>query len=152
MTRRILGCLALLHLCLLQLCLWTTLTAEEKRVPRPRTMAGVLAKVKDNTLTLTLRGDAGERTETFVLAKDAVVKIESQEDETVKVKGEGGNERTINRPKVIDAKLADLKVGQRVSVTFIQEKEGADKNAQKVLGHRAAKPRKEGDRKEGQLN
>ncbi len=110
--------------------------AEEKGKPRPQTSSGELTKVEGNALTVTQRGDKGERSETFTIAGYTKILIETAEDESVKVKGEGG-EKTITRPKVQEGKLADLKVGQRVSVTY-----AADKKVTQVTGHRPPKPRK----------
>lgn len=110
--------------------------AEEKGKPRPQTTSGELAKVDASSLTVTLRGDRGERSETFTIAADTKILIETAEDETVKVKKEGG-ERTITQPKVQEGKLSDLKVRQRVSVTYT-----ADKKVTQVTGHRPPKPRK----------
>lgn len=110
--------------------------AEEKAKPKPQTRSGELTKVEGNSLTLTQRGDQGERSETFTLAADTRVLIETAEDETVTVKGEGGD-RSVTRPRLQEGKLADLKTGQRISVTFSE-----DKKVTQVIGHRAAKPKK----------
>jgi hypothetical protein len=118
------------------LVIGTVALAEEKSKPRPQTHAGQLTKVEGNALTVTQRGDKGERSETFTVAADTKILIETAEDETVKVKGEGG-ERTITRPKVQEGKITDLKVGQRVSVTY-----AADRKVTQVTGHRPPKPRK----------
>jgi hypothetical protein len=112
--------------------------AEEKGKPRPQKLVGQLAKVEGNSLTLTLRSDAGERSATFTTDASTKIVIETDLDETVKVKGEGG-ERDVTRPKTAPAKLADLKAGQRVSVTH------ADGKATEVVGLRPPKVRKEGE-------
>ncbi len=50
-----------------------------------------VAKVEGTNLTVTARGDKGERTETFTTGTETKVLIETAEDEKVKVKGEGAN-------------------------------------------------------------
>jgi preprotein translocase subunit YajC len=112
------------------------LLAEEKQQPRPQTYAGTLTKVEANNLTVTQTGDKGERSETFAVTADTKIRVETEEDVKVKVKKEG-EEREVTVPKVIEAKLSDLKTGQRVTVTH-----SGDKKATQVVAHRAAKPRK----------
>lgn len=114
---------------------------EGKGKPRPQKWIGQLSKVEGKKLTVTRRGDSGEASETFTTDKETKIRTETDQDEKFKIKGEGG-EREITRPKTVDAKLADLKVGQRISVTFTP-----DKKAMEVLGMRAVKQRKEGEGK-----
>lgn len=124
------------------LLLGLRLSADEgKGKPRPQKLTGTLSKVEGNSLTITTRGDGGERSETFTTDGATKIMIETDQDETVKVKGEGGD-RDVTRPKTVPAKLADLKVGQRASVVH-----AGDKKASEVVGLRPAKERKEGDKK-----
>lgn len=98
-------------------------------------------KIEDSTLTVTRRGDKGVKTETFTLGAKTKILIETDQDETVKVKREGGD-KAITRPKVAEGKTADLKTGQRVTVVY-----GDDRLVTQVTMHRPAKPRKkEGDK------
>lgn len=122
------------------LVLGLRLAAEEKGQPRPQKLTGTLTKVEGAALTVVIRGDSGERSETFSTDASTKVLIETDQDETVKVKGEGGD-RDVTRPKTAPVKLADLKIGQRVSVTHT-----ADKKASEVMGLRPPKPRTEGEK------
>jgi hypothetical protein len=115
--------------------------AEEKPAPpKPTILRAEVSRVEGSSLTVTVRSDKGERTETFTVGADTKVRLETADDETVKIKGEGG-EREVTRPKTVEGKLADLKPGQRVSVTCT-----SDKKVTEVLGHRPPK-KKEGEGK-----
>ncbi|MBA4065102.1 MAG: hypothetical protein C0501_15590 [Isosphaera sp.] len=105
--------------------------AQEKDRPRPATTTGEVAKVDATSLTVTQRGDSGVKSTTFALDAKTKIVLETAEDETVK--GEGG-ERTVTRPKAKDGTAADLKAGQRVTVTH-----DADKKAAEVVVRRPAK-------------
>jgi hypothetical protein len=110
--------------------------SEEKNTPRRQTCTGELTRVEGTTLTVTRRGDSGEKSDTFTLDTTTRVLIETDQDETIKT-----NEGDRTRPKRAEAKLADLKTGQRVSVTYT-----TDNKAVEVVGLRPLKPRKkEGD-------
>jgi hypothetical protein len=113
---------------------------EEKGKPRPQKFTGMLSKVEGASLTITTRGDGGDRSETFTTDAGTKILIETELDETVKVKGEGGD-RDVTRQKTAPAKLADLKVGQCISVVH-----AGDKKASEVTGHRPPKVRKEGEK------
>lgn len=115
--------------------------AEEKGKRRPQTYPGTLSKVEGNSLTIMQKGDKGERSEIFIVTADTKIRVETEEDVKVKVKKER-EEREVTVPKVIEAKLADLKIGERVTVTCV-----ADKKATDVLAHRPAKKKKEGEKK-----
>ena len=121
------------------LCLAVQARAEEKEKEKPKSFVGSVAKVEGASLTVVSRSDKGERSETFAVGADAKVMVETDEDVEVKG-GEGGGTKKV--PKVVEAKLGDLKVGQRATVLYDE----AGK-AVKVLGHRAPakKPSKEGN-------
>jgi hypothetical protein len=104
--------------------------------PKPKSFGGQLSKIEGNSISVLQRGDSGERSESFTTDNDTKVLIETDQDETVP--GEGGGTRT--RPKLAEAKLSDLKVGQRVTVSYL---EGG--KAVKVIGHRPPKPRVGGE-------
>jgi len=90
--------------------------AQEKGKPRAQMITGVASKVDANSLTLIQRGDAGERMTTFALTPQSKVFVETSEDTVIK--GEGGRERKI--PKTREGKVADVKVEQRITVTFTE--------------------------------
>jgi hypothetical protein len=119
--------------------LFVTAGAEEKERPRPQTFRGMLTKVEATSITVTSKGDSGERSEIIGLTNTTKIVLESKEDEKIKVKGEGGN-REITRAKRVEGKLADLKVNQRVTVSVL------DKKAIEILVLREPQRKKEGDR------
>ncbi len=110
--------------------------AEEKRKPRPRTMTGRVSRMEANSLTVTQRGDKGERSETFAVGPKARLWVETAAD--AEVKGEGGRIRKV--PARREGKLAEVKVDQRVTVTFTEPGK-----ADSVLVLRP-RPRKEGEK------
>jgi hypothetical protein len=110
--------------------------AEEEGKPRPQSLTGLLAKLEAAALTVTLKGDGGERSESF--AVDANTKIMIQTDQDEQVPGEGGNVRM--RPKTVAGKLGDLKAQQRVTVSHL------DKKALEVLVLRVPKARENGEK------
>lgn len=111
---------------------------EEKGKPRFKSVTGVVSKVQAGSLTITQRGDSGERQSDFSVGAQTKIAVESHEDTVTK--GEGGSER--KTPKTRDGTVADLKVDQRVTVRFTEVGK-----ADSVLIMRPAPPRKkEGER------
>jgi hypothetical protein len=94
------------------------LTAEEKEKPRPKQWQGVLTKVESASITVTRRGDSGERTTEFMLGNSTTIEAETSDDEVIG-KGEGGQDKT--RPKRVKITASDLKTGRQVSVTYTQD-------------------------------
>lgn len=92
-------------------------SGQEQGKPRPKSLTGVLSKFDGRSLTVTQRGDSGERMTTFAVGDQT--KILRQTNEDVSVPGEGGRER--KTPKTEAAKTADLKADQRVTVGFIED-------------------------------
>jgi hypothetical protein len=104
--------------------------------------SGLLTEAKDMTMTLTRKKDEGKTTESKTFNVDAQgTKILIETDQMESVPGEGG--KTVQRPKVVEGTLADLKIGQQVDVTYLIE----GTKAVKVLARRP--PSKEG-KKEGE--
>lgn len=111
--------------------------AEEKGKPRPKTVTGSISKVDAASLAVTQRGDSGEKTSTFTLNDQTKVLVQTEEDD--KLKGEGGRERLV--PKTREGKVGDLKLQQRVTITYAEEGK-----ADSILVLRALKARKEGEK------
>lgn len=125
-------------LLLLSAAVTTNMLAQEKEKPRAMNATGVVSKVDAGSLTVVQRGDSGERSTTFVVGAQTKILVQTNEDDVVK--GEGGRERKI--PKTREGKTADLKVDQRVTVSFAE----AGK-ADSILILRPTPPRKkEGER------
>jgi len=118
---------------------------EQDAKPRLHRSTGALGSIDAGKITIVQRGDRGERSLSFSIGKDTKVFVQTDQDEKVKVRGEGG-ERTVKRPKVAQGKLSDLKEAQRVTVTH-----DARGKAVKIFGHRPPRPRKsgEGERRRG---
>ena len=91
-------------------------SAQEKGKARSQMVTGVASKVDANSLTLTQRGDSGERMTSFAITPQTKVLVETSED--MVVKGEGGRERKI--PKTREGKVAEVKVEQRITVAFTE--------------------------------
>jgi hypothetical protein len=72
-----------------------------------------VTKVEAAAITMTLDGKGGERT--FAIGDKINVRIETDEDEVLTIKGPAG-ETTMRQPKEKRGTLADLKTGQRLSV------------------------------------
>lgn len=120
----------------------SALLAEEKEKPRPKItkLTAEVSKADAASLTVVQRGDSGEKTHAFTLDAKTKIILETDQDETVMVKSEGG-EKDVTRPKRKDGTAADLKAGQRVMVTA-----GEDKKATEVVVIRLKK-KKEGEGK-----
>ena len=82
---------------------------------RVRNFIGMISKMDGDKMTVTMRGENGERSDIFTITKETSILIETDQDETVK--GEGGDRKKI---KIVEGKLPDLKVGQRVTVSTDQ--------------------------------
>jgi hypothetical protein len=108
------SCMLGIGLLLMGAAVTTDMLAQEKGKPRTMNATGVVSKVAADSLTLVQRGDSGERSTTFVVGAQTKILVQTSEDEVVK--GEGGRERKI--PKTKEGKTADLKVDQRVTVSF----------------------------------
>jgi len=106
---------------------------QEKGKPRAQSASGVVSKIDGTSLTITQRGDSGERSTMFAIGAQTKILIQTNEDNIVKA--EGGNDRKV--PKTKEGKIADVKVDQRVAVGFAE----AGK-ADSVLVLRASPPRK----------
>ncbi|MBM4071670.1 MAG: hypothetical protein FJ271_22475 [Planctomycetes bacterium] len=90
--------------------------AQEKGKPRTMNATGVVSKVAADSLTLVQRGDSGERSTMFAIGAQTKILVQTSDDEVVK--GEGGRER--KTPKTKEGKAADLKVDQRVTVSYAE--------------------------------
>ena len=110
--------------------------AAEREGPRTRRVSGEITAMNANTLTLTQRGDRGERTQTVAIGAGTKVLIETDEMETVA--GEGDERRT--RRKLAEATAAELQVGMRVTATV-----GADGEAVSVVARKPRAPRRRGE-------
>ncbi len=111
---------------------------QEKGRPRMQNVTGIVSKVDATSLTVTQRGDGGDRSTTFTV--DAKTKILVQTKDDVITKGEGGRER--KTPKTAEGKIGDVKVDQRVAVGFVEAGKAAS-----ILVLRPTPPRKgEGER------
>ncbi len=97
--------------------LCSSLLAEETERPRPKQLRGVLTAVESSSITVTQRGDSGERTTTYTFDTNTAIEAETGEDEVVG-KGEGGQE--VIRPKREKITASDLKTGRQVAVTYAQ--------------------------------
>ncbi len=116
----------------------TDTIGQEREKARPKSITGIVSKVDATSLTVTQRGDGGDRSTTFAVGDKTKVTVQTNEDQAVK--GEGGGERKI--PKTREGKLADVKADSRVTVTFAE----AGK-ADSILVLRPTPPRKkEGER------
>ncbi len=91
-------------------------SGQEKGKPRTQSVSGLVSKVDAGTLTITQRGDGGDRSTVFAIGAQTKILIQTNEDNTVK--GEGGSERKV--PKTKEGKIADVKVDQRVTVGFTE--------------------------------
>jgi len=132
------SCMLGLGLLILSAAVPADTVAQEKGKPRTMTVTGVVSKVAADSLTLVQRGDSGERSTTFAIGAQTKILVQTSEDEVVK--GEGGRER--KTPKTRDAKAADLKVDQRVTVSYAEAGKAAS-----ILVLRPTPARKnEGDR------
>jgi hypothetical protein len=105
--------------------------------------SGLLTGAEGMTMTVTRKTDEGKTTDSKTFNVDAQgTKILIERDQMESVPGEGG--KTVQRPKVVEGTLANLKLGQQVDVTFLIE----GTKAVKVFARRAAPPKgnKEGGR------
>jgi hypothetical protein len=89
---------------------------EEKDKPRAKSVTGLVSKIDAAALTVTQRGDSGERMTTFAVGAATKIAVETNEDQVVK--GGEGRERKV--PKTKESKLGDVKVGDRVTVGFVE--------------------------------
>jgi hypothetical protein len=97
-----------------------------------------VSKIDAGALTVTQRGESGERMTTFTIGAATKILVQTNEDQVVKG-GEGG-ERKI--PKTREGKVGDVKVGERVTVGFIETGK-----ADSIMVLRPTPPRKkEGER------
>ncbi|MCU0706165.1 MAG: hypothetical protein MUF18_19550 [Fimbriiglobus sp.] len=102
--------------------------AQEKKADKKAAkVTGALTKVEGDKLTVTLKGDGGEKTEVYTT--NDKTKIFQQEAAAPAKEGEKKP-----APKRTEIKLADLKTGSRVSVMA-----GEDKVATEVVALPAAK-------------
>lgn len=132
------SCFLGISLLFLSAAVTTNMLAQEKEKPRVINATGIVSKVDAGSLTVVQRGDSGERSTTFVVGAQTKVLVQTNEDDVVK--GEGGRER--KTPKTKEGKSADLKVDQRVTVSYAE----AGK-ADTILILRPTPPRKkEGER------
>ncbi|MCX5684775.1 MAG: FecR family protein [Planctomycetota bacterium] len=110
---------------------------EGERKARQAVFSGRVIAVGPDTITV-LRKKSDERTEesnAFALdARETKILIETEQMEAVR--GEDG--KTMQRPKVAEGAMADLKLGQQVDVTYIVE----GNKAVKVLVRKPAPPRR----------
>ncbi len=106
---------------------------QEKERPRAQSISGVVSKIDGSSLTITQRGDSGERSTVFAIGAQTKILIQTNEDNIVK--GEGGRERKV--PKTKEGKIGDVKADQRVTVGFAETGK-----ADSVLILRATPPRK----------
>lgn len=110
------SCMLGIGLLFLSTAAMAEMLAQEKGKPRTMNATGVVSKMAANSLTLVQRGDSGERSTTFVVGAQTKILVQTSEDEVVK--GEGGRERKI--PKTKEGKAANLKVDQRVTVSYAE--------------------------------
>lgn len=87
------------------------------RGERTRRVTGVLTKLDAGVLTVTVRGDAGERTLDAKIDNNTAITVESEE--RVRVFSDRGELRDFH--KAVAGKASDLRVGQRVTVVMTQE-------------------------------
>ncbi len=113
---------------------------EGEGAPKAMTMTGEVVKVEASALTLVAKKEGGAGQEkTFAINAGTKVLVQTDEDDIAK--GEGGKEK--RTPKTREGTMADVKVGQRVAVTYKE-----DNSATQVLVLRAPKPRAGGEGKE----
>ncbi len=127
--------------------------AEEKKAEKKAgKVTGVLSKIDGMKLTVTSKGDGGEKMTEFTVTektkflqqeaapapKDGEKPVEKKAEGVKKAEGEKKPAEKKPAPKTTEIKLADLKTGARVAVTA-----GEDKVATEVVVLPAA-PKKEG--------
>jgi len=96
---------------------------------------GELTSVEAGSISLAIKKGENRAAETRTIAVDGGTKVLVETDEMESVPGEGGKMR--EKLKMAEGALADLKIGQQVSVSCGEE--GA--RATKVFIHRSAPPR-----------
>lgn len=77
-----------------------------------------IVKVGGNLVVLSYRNEKGEKTESYTLAPNAKITLQTAENDVVK--GEGGNEKLI--PRVKTGTAQDVKGGQRAVVSVTEDK------------------------------
>jgi len=110
------SCMLGIGLLFLSAAVTADMLAQEKGKPRTMNATGVVSKVAADSLTLVQRGDSGERSTMFAIGAQTKILVQTSDDEVVK--GEGGRER--KTPKTKEGKAADLKVDQRVTVSYAE--------------------------------
>jgi len=115
---------------------------KEGKGPKLITVSGQLTKVEAAAITVS-RKKEGQDVESKIIAVDKDTKILIETDEKEVVPGEGGKVK--EKAKVIEGTLADLKVGQRVTVACTED--GSE--AVKIFVPRAAPPKQDKEGKEG---
>ena len=85
---------------------------EKERGPKAVVLKGELTAVEANSITVTQKGDKGARGTTVAVGADTQVLTETAEDEAAPAE----HGETKQKPKTVEGTLADLKVGQWVTV------------------------------------
>jgi hypothetical protein len=115
--------------------------SEERKAPKALTVSGILASVEGSAITVSFKKDEGRTEGTKTVTVDAETKILIETNEMESKPGEGG--KIVQRPKVVEGTLADLKVGQRVTVTCTAE---TGKAIKVFVSRTPPKENKEGER------
>jgi hypothetical protein len=91
---------------------------EGNRGPRPARTGGEITKVDAASISIMQKKEGGPGQEqTYKIDQNTKVLVQSDEMETVE--GEGG--RKFERSKWVDGKVEDLKAGQRVNITYLND-------------------------------
>lgn len=91
-------------------------SGQEKGRPQSKNLTGAVSKVDPTSLTVLQRGDSGDRTTLFAISPSTKILLQTNDDETAKA-GEG-RERKI--PKTKEGASSDIKLNQRVTVSFTE--------------------------------
>lgn len=139
-------------------CLPFMVQAEEGQRPaKPKPVNGTIGSVGSDSISVLVGKEGAAETVELKVDADTKILVESAEDEPV---AEGENKKP--KPKMTEAKLADLKQGQRVNIRhadgkalhIVVKREPPKRDAgEKPKGQgeaRKPKPKKEGDTPENQ--
>lgn len=86
-------------------------SAAEKKGPPTHTARGELTKIEGKSLTVTSKGDSGEKSVTVTADDSTKILLPSDKPAAGGKEGAKGTQH-------VEGKLSDLKVGDRVSVTY----------------------------------
>ena len=126
----------------LVLALSLAAVARDSSGPRLERFQGTLSKVEEGSITVVTKADDGtDKTMTFKV--DDKTKVAVPTGKTIDFTGRDGVKRT--RPETVDGKIADLKVGQSVSVGYAKDTTLAVRITVIAAKTEPAKPKEGGD-------